>query len=194
MRWVQESQVMWPMNAELWDNQVTKMSPEPFSDLQVESRDSSPELLQSLCFTAEQLSSIRSSSWFRWEGGQPGAADRDRKWRVTSAAEVMWSCLHHLTRLQLWSPQTLFTSSSVSSSCVSTSSPEIFVLVSSCLCPVLEASPPPLSESSSAVFTLLLDLDFTQELRRRKTNWVWSSREDPENWGAQVWKQLLIRR
>ena len=50
-------------------------------------------------------------------------------------------------------------------------------------------SPPPLTQwlsgGSSAVFTLLLDLDFIQELRRTKTNWVWSSREDPETWGAQ---------
>ena len=40
-------------------------------------------------------------------GGQPGAADRDRKWHVTSAAEVTWSCSHHLT------PSALITTNSL---------------------------------------------------------------------------------
>ena len=40
-------------------------------------------------------------------GGQPGAADRDRKWRVTSAAEVTWSCSHQLT------PSALITTNSL---------------------------------------------------------------------------------
>ena len=50
-------------------------------------------------------------------------------------------------RHQLWSPQNLFTSLSVSSMCVSTSSPERFVLVSSCLCHMLEAPHPPPTHS-----------------------------------------------
>ena len=37
----------------------------------------------------------KSSALFRWEVEQLGAADRTRKWRVTSAAEVTWSCLQH---------------------------------------------------------------------------------------------------
>ena len=59
----------------------------------------------------------------------------------------------------------------------------------------VRSSPPPLTQwlsgGSSAVFTLLLDLDFIQELRRRKRNWVWSSREDPETWGAQEEEEEL---
>ena len=92
--------------------------------------------------------------------------------------------VHMNWHLQLWSPPTLFTSSSVSSSCVSTSSPETFVSR------VRSYPPPPtqwLSGGSSAVFTLYTGA------QEEKTNWVslWhvyaclkAVRDSPE-WGGE---------
>ena len=62
------------------------------------------------------------------------------------------------------------------------------------LCPVLEAPPPPptqwISGGSSAVFTLLLDLDFIQELRRRKINWVLILQRRSRDLRSSVWSSF----
>ena len=41
--------------------------------------------------------SIKSSALLRREVEPPGAADRDSKWRINSAAQITWSCLQHPT-------------------------------------------------------------------------------------------------
>ena len=117
-----------------------------------------------------------SSALFRWEVEQPAAADRGRKWRIKSDAEIRWFCLQHPdTAVRFYLPQTILKSSTVSSTCVIPLFHWVICLIfvfHFCICHVLEASStPPLtggeSSGSPAGFSHWFLLDFYWHYTRR---------------------------
>ena len=99
--------------------------------------------------------SNKSLALFRREVEQPVAADRGRKWRINSVAEITWfSFIKHRRSCLLLSPQTLLQSSTVSYTCMTPLFHQeliyFFFIFHFCVYCILEVSTAPLARWESS--------------------------------------------